>query len=275
MPDEIALWPDGAPGSENWSQQEKEYVFDKPWPHRVTRNVTDPTLTVFLPDPAVATGTGVVICPGGAHHFLSVDHEGYDVAGWLNACGIAAFVLKYRVIETPDADAEFLEARAWIGEPGRLKALLGAHWPLALADGQQAVRVVRRRAAQWGLKDDRIGIMGFSAGGHVSVGVALEGDADSRVDFLAPIYGALWEDVVVPEDAPPLFTALASDDAIAVEPCVALFRAWHGAGRPAEIHIYAQGGHGFGMFGQGLPSDGWIERFYEWLQAQGLVNRSR
>jgi acetyl esterase/lipase len=275
VPDVIPLWPNGAPGSENWSQREKDYVFDEPWTHRVTRNVTDPTLTVFLPEPALATGTGVIVCPGGAHHFLSVDHEGYDVARWLNARGIAAFVLKYRVIETPDDDAAFLEARARIGERGRLRELLREHWPLALADGQQAVRVVRERAAEWGLKDGRVGIMGFSAGGHVSAGAALSDDTASRPDFVAPIYGALWEDVVVPVDAPPLFTALASDDRIAVEPCVALYTAWHSAGRPAEIHIYAQGGHGFGMVKQGLPSDGWIERFGDWLAAQGLVDVPR
>lgn len=271
MLDVIALWPDGAPGSEDWSQEEKDYVVDEPWVHRVTRNVSDPTLSVFLPQPAVATGTGVVVCPGGAHHFLAVDHEGYDVARWLNERGIAAFVLKYRVIETPDDDEGFLEARSRIGEGGRLRALLATHWPLALADGQEAVRVVRLRAAEWGLEGGRIGIMGFSAGGHVAAGVALEGDADSRVDFVAPIYGALWEDVVAPVGAPPLFLALAGDDPIAVGPCLALYGAWHAAGSPAEMHIYAQGGHGFGMVRQGLPSDGWIERFGEWLRAQGLV----
>jgi acetyl esterase/lipase len=270
MPDVIRLWPDGAPGSKDSSQQEQVYWFDELWKHRVTRNVTDPSLTVFLPAPAVATGTGVVICPGGAHHFLAVDHEGYDVAEWLTERGIAAFVLKYRVIETPQDDAEFLQVRSRIGEPGRLRSLLGAHWRLALADGQQAVRTVRGRATEWGLDASRIGIMGFSAGGHVAAGVALEGDGESRVDFVAPIYGALWEDIAVPQDAPPLFLALASDDPIAVGPCLDLYRAWHGAGRPAELHLYARGGHGVGMVRQGLPSDGWIERFYEWLQSQGL-----
>ncbi len=118
----------------------------------------------------------------------------------------------------------------------------------------------------------RIGVLGFSVGGHLAAGVALANQPDSRPDFVAPIYGALWENVVVPADAPPLFTALASDDRIAVAPCLALYSAWHAAGRSAEIHIYAQGGHGFGMVKQGLPSDGWIERFGDWLEAQGLVD---
>lgn len=273
MSDILALWPDGAAGSETWSNPEKDYTFTEPWTHRITRNVVDPTLTVFLPEATVATGTGVIICPGGAHHFLAVDHEGYDVARWLNQRGIAAFVLKYRVIQTPDDDEEFLVARTQIME--RLQNMLHAHWPLALADGQQAVRIVRQHAAEWGLQDDRIGIMGFSAGAHVSAGVALAQDAGSRPDFVAPIYGALWEDVVVPGDAPPFFTAFASNDPIAVKPCLALYAAWQAAGRSAEMHIYAQGSHGFGMVKQGLPVDGWIERFGEWLESEGLVERPR
>ncbi|MDQ3855520.1 MAG: hypothetical protein M3281_03905 [Chloroflexota bacterium] len=135
MADVISLWPDGAPGSEGWGQREQDYVFDDPWPHRVTRNVTDPTLTVFLPEPGVAAGTGVVVCPGGAHHFLAVDHEGHDVAHWLNERRIAAFVLKYRVMETPDDDLEFLEVRSRIMGGGGWRSC-SAHtgrWPLPTA----------------------------------------------------------------------------------------------------------------------------------------------
>jgi acetyl esterase/lipase len=272
MPDVVPLWPDGAPGSAHWTQQEKDYTFTEPWPHRITRNVTNPTLTISLPDPAMATGAGVIVCPGGAHHFLAVDHEGADVARWLNARGIAAFVLKYRVIATPDDDAEFLEARANI--PARMRDLLPAHWPLALADGQRAVRMVRERAAEYGVRPDRVGIMGFSAGGHLAGGVALANEPGSRPDFVAPIYGARLEEIVVPADAPPLFTAVASNDPIAVRSCVTIYSAWQAAGRQAEIHCYAQGGHGFGMVAQGLPSDGWIDRLYEWMGAQGLLARA-
>ena len=272
MQETIALWPGGAPGSEGWRQRQKDYLFTEPRPHRVTRNVTEPSLTVSLPDAARATGAGVIVCPGGGHHFLAVDHEGAEVASWLTARGIAAFVLRYRVIDTPDDDAAFLEQGARLRE--RLAERLPAHWPLALADGQEAVRVVRRRAAEWGLRADRIGMLGFSAGAHLAAGVALAGAEGARLDFVAPIYGALWGAVAVPPDAPPMFTALASDDPIAVEPCMALYAAWRAAGRPAEIHCYAQGGHGFGMFEQGLPSDGWIERFGEWLAAQGLTGRA-
>jgi acetyl esterase/lipase len=204
-------------------------------------------------------------------------HEGAEVAQWLNARGIAAFVLKYRVIETPADDAAFLETRARnegrsrIGDRSSVQERMQAHRPLAIADGLQAMRVVRDHAQEWGLREDRVGMLGFSAGGNLSVGVALANKAESRPAFVAPIYGGLRSELVVPEDAPPLFTALASNDPIALEPCLALYQAWHTAGRPAELHIYAQGGHGFGMFKQGLPSDAWIERLAEWLGAQGLV----
>lgn len=271
MTEVLTLWPDGAPGSAPESNPEKDYLFTEPWPHRITRNVANPTLTVYLPAPAVATGASMIICPGGAHHFLAVDHEGQAVAQWLTERGVAAFVLKYRVIQTPDDDAAFLAARADIAQ--RLRDLLPAHWPLALADGQQAVRMVRQRAAAWGLRPDRIGMMGFSAGGHLTAGVALANEPSSRPDVIAPIYGALWDPIIVPEDAPPLFTALASNDPIAVKPCLALYTAWQAAGRSAEIHCYAQGGHGFGMVRQGLPSDGWIDRLGEWLATQGMLDR--
>jgi acetyl esterase/lipase len=124
-----------------------------------------------------------------------------------------------------------------------------------------------------GLAPDQIGIMGFSAGGRVTAGVALEHDVDSRPNFAAPIYSALWEDLAlaVHADAPPLFIALANDDELAVKPNVALCSAWRAAGHPVELHIYTQGGHGFGMRKRGLPVDHWIDRFGEWLAVQGFL----
>lgn len=267
----VVLWPDGAPGTESWTQQEQEEDAAPPARFRIVRNVTQPTLTVFLPDPAIANGTSVIVCPGGGLQILAVEHEGTEVAQWLNERGIAAFMLKYRVIETP-ARAEDRERQAQ--HPNiidHLMLLRQQHGPIAVADGQQAVRIVRERAAEWGLAPDRIGMLGFSAGGFVCASVALADEPDSRLDFVAPVYGALWQEIVVPSDAPPFFTAVANDDSIAAEPCVRLYSAWRAAGRSAEIHVYAQGGHGFGMRKQGLPADQWIKRFYEWLQAQRLV----
>ena len=266
QPKAIPLWPDGAPGSEDWTQQEQETVLPPPESIKVVHNVTEPTLTAFLPNPSVASGTAIIVCPGGAFHMLAIDHEGLDVAHWLSARGVAAFVLKYRLVPTAMREEDFVKQIQSLPEPNKLKELTRQIEPLAIADGQQAMKVVRQHASQWGIAPDRIGMMGFSAGGRVTVGVALEHDAQSRPHFAAAIYGALWEEIIVPADAPALFIALANDDEIAVEPSVALYRAWRAAGQPVELHIYAQGGHGFGMRKQGLPADHWIDRFGEWLQ---------
>ena len=272
MSEVLALWPNGTTGSENWKNSEKDYEFTEPWPHRITRNVSNPSLTVFLPEPDAATGVGVIVCPGGGHHFLAIDHEGYDVARWLNTHGIAAFVLKYRVIQTSDDDAEFLAARENMAES--LEKNMPAHLPLVLADGQQALRLVREHAAEWGLHPGRIGMMGFSAGAHLTAFVTVSSESELRPDFIAPIYGGLWGwgDAKVPTGMPPLFIALASDDELARGVCVDLYSAWLAAGNTAEMHAYGRGGHGFGMIPQGLPSDTWIERFYEWLGSLGIVD---
>ena len=271
QPKAIPLWPDGAPGSEDWTQQEQESVLPPPDSFKVVHNVTEPTLTAFLPNPSVASGTAIIVCPGGAFHMLAIDHEGLDVARWLSARGVAAFVLKYRLVPTAMRDEDFVKQIQSLPDPNKLKELTGQIEPLAIADGQQAMKVVRQRASKWRIDPNRIGIMGFSAGGRVTIGVVLEHDVESRPNFAASIYGALWEEIIVPADAPALFIALATDDEIAVEPGVALYRAWRAAGQPVELHIYSQGGHGFGMRKQGLPADHWIDRFGEWLQLQRFL----
>jgi acetyl esterase/lipase len=263
----IPIWPGGAPGSEDWTQQEEETVV--PPDVKVVRNVTQPTLTAYLPDRSVANGTAVIVCPGGAFHLLAIDKEGTDVARWLNARGVAAFVLRYRLIRTGDRfPAEVGEN---LRDRDKMAALRAALQPLILADGQQAVRAVRQRAGQWGLAPDRIGMIGFSAGGTVTVSVALEHDADSRPDFAGAIYGAPRQEIHIPADAPPLFILCADDDAMASPASVRLYSDWKAAGHPVELHIYSKGGHGFGMQKQDLPSDTWIERFGDWLGAQGLL----
>jgi acetyl esterase/lipase len=269
-PTVLPLWPDGAPGSENWTQQEEETIL--PPRLKIVRNVTQPTLTAYPPDPAVANGTAMIICPGGAYHFLSIDMEGTDVARWLTARGVAAFVLKYRLIRTGvDIAADLKEN---FGDRHRMAALTAPLLPLVTADGQQAIRLVRERAAEWGIAPDRIGIMGFSAGSGVTVRVAYEHDASSRPDFAAAIYGGGSPDIAVPADAPPLFVLCAADDEMASPASVRLYSDWRAAGHPAALHIYSQGGHGFGMTQQGLPSDTWIDRLGDWLQVQGLLKRS-
>jgi acetyl esterase/lipase len=143
---------------------------------------------------------------------------------------------------------------------------------LAVADGRQAIKVVREHAAEWGVKPGRVGIMGFSAGGMVTTGVATGYDAASRPNFAAPVYGPVYRSVKVPRDAPPLFICCATDDAL-VPPgdSISLYSSWNAAGKSAELHVYAKGNHGFGMSKQGLPCDTWIDRFGDWLGQQGFL----
>lgn len=271
----LAVWPGEPPGSEGWDQQEQESVSPGPDQVPIVRNVVRPTLTIYLPDAAVATGTGVVVCPGGAFHFLAVEHEGSEVARWLTARGVAVFVLRYRVAPTPaDDDAFRRHMRDNAGE--RLRAAMAPVIPLTIADGRQALALARERAAGWGVAPERIGMMGFSAGAMLTCGVALDADPAARPAFAAPIYGAPFDGALaVPPDAPPLFVAVAADDGLMAGPCLRLFTAWREAGRPAELHAYARGGHGFGMRQMGLPSDGWITQFYAWLGAEGLAGAGK
>jgi acetyl esterase/lipase len=230
----------------------------------VVRNVAQPSLTAYLPDPALATGTAVIVCPGGGFHFLSIHMEGIDVARWLNTRGIAAFVLKYRLLRTGD---DFpAEVWATLSDPAKMAERTAPLRPLILADGQQAVRLVRAQASEWGILPNRIGILGFSAGGVVAANVALQHPAGSRPDFAGVIYGGSRDAVSVPADAPPLFVLCAADDPM-VPPHISvhLYEDWRAAGHAAELHVYAQGGHGFGMQVRGLPTDTWIERFADWL----------
>lgn len=267
----IPLWTDGAPGSEGWTQPEEETFVRGREPGdeiRVARNVTQPTLTMYPADPKAANGTALIVCPGGAYHFLAIDLEGCSVARWLNKKGITAFVLRYRLIQTGDDFPEVVSARIEDGEA--MERVMGPLWPLILADGQQAVRQVRKRAAEWNVSPNKIGMIGFSAGGSVTVNVLLEHDDSSRPDFAAAIYSAGFSRAAVPEDAPPLFILCADDDDMASPLSIELYSGWRAAKRPVELHIFSRGGHGFGLKKQELPSDAWIERFYEWLGTEGF-----
>lgn len=273
----IPVWPGVAPGSENWTQKEETTTLPPlAAGGPLVRNVTQPTLTAFLPSAPAANRTAVIVCPGGGFHFLSWDSEGTEVARWLSARGIAAFVLKYRVVDTGPTAEDFRKSLAAmfgsVGKGDTLPESMRKVLPLAIADGQQAMRVVRQHASEWGIAPDRIGIMGFSAGGAVTMGVVIDHDAGSRPNFAAPIYGAgLAEGAAVPAEATPLFILCASDDPIAAAGSVATYSKWKAAAYSVELHMYAKGGHGFGMNKQGLPADHWIERFGDWLEEQGLL----
>ena len=264
----IQVWPHQVPDADLWRDAGPELERPCRGNSRLIRNVSQPTLEVFLPEPSVAVGTGVVVCPGGGFHFLMVDKEGTEVAHWLNARGVAAFMLKYRVYPTPDDDDVFT---AQVSDLRARRPQIDQVRPMAVADGLQALRVVRQQADSFGIRPDRLGILGFSAGGFVAAGAACAYDAESRPSFAAPIY-ALWDPRPLPADAPPLFLAAATDDAmVEVDHSLALYSAWKAARRPVELHLYARGGHGFGMNRQGLPSDTWIDRFWDWLQSEGFL----
>ncbi len=251
-------------------------VFSLPWDpgdQRNLRNVTAPTLTTYLPDPDRRTGTGVVVAPGGGLHFLSIDNEGAWVAERLAERGIAAFVLHYRVTPTPVAEREFgAVLQRVFGEPEYVADVSRVQRAPSLADGGAAMRHVRDNATDWGLDPDRIGMLGFSAGAFVSLVTTLDGTPAERPSFVAPVYPAWWDEIPVPEPAPPVFLAWATDDPLGdtiIGSSLRLYDAWRRAGAPVEAHAYARGGHGFGIRPQGAPSDAWFTAFLGWLTASG------
>lgn len=240
---------------------------------RVVRNVTDPTLEVYLPEKK-ASDAAVIIMPGGGFMMLSYDSEGVMVARWLAAHGVAAFVLKYRLEPTPVDQVAFM---------GRLGAMLQrvphqlgpAGLPpvfpseaQAAEDATAALRLVRKRSAEWGIDPGKVGLLGFSAGGIATTDVAT-GPTQGRPDFIGVIYAGVRSPV--PAAAPPAFFAGAADDPLLPDAAIKGFLAWRAAGRPAELHVYERGGHGFGLIPKGTSSDSWLIEFLWWMRARGLV----
>jgi len=253
----VNLWPGVAPGSEKWTY--KESSVNVPGTGTVLFNVVTPTLTAYLPEKSKAVGTGVIIAPGGAFVALAVDVEGNDVARWLNERGIAAFVLKYRIMEKKGEglpkDMNFDEASKY-----------------GIADGVQAIKLVRQHAAEWRVSPDRVVFLGFSAGAMVTTGTLLQADEALRPNYAAPIYGAPFGVMPkIPAKLPPVFMAWAQDDPLVLPFVTRFYNALLTAGHKPEAHIFMAGGHGFGMRTPGATSDHWIDEFYWWLQAQGLT----
>ena len=255
----LNVWPGIAPGSEEWTQKER-IVEDTPI-GAVIFNVVTPTLTAYLPDRAKATGAGVIIAPGGAFVALTVELEGESVARWLQERGIAAFVLKYRIVEKREE-----------GMPTNMDMdAAGKH---GIADGIQALKVVRQHAKEWGLSPEKIGFLGFSAGAMVTSGALLQENKTERPSFAALIYGAPFGVMpAIPKELPPVFLAWAQDDAMARGFIVKFRDALESAGHKPEVHAFSSGGHGFGLKKQGTSSDRWIEIFHSWLEAQGFAGR--
>jgi len=259
----IQLYPGAAPGSESWLWNETE-TYNSFLKQRIVQNVSHPTLTVFPADPAIqATGTSVIICPGGGFHFLSIDNEGNDLAELFSKKGITCFVLKYR-LQHADSSKN--------GKSEKIERLPVV--PLAIEDGKNAIAYVRKHAGEFNLKADCIGIIGFSAGGTIAVTAASEFNSETRPDFVAAIYPYLPKALQkkAPENAPPLFIVSASDDALNEDnQNVSLYNKWLKAKDSVEMHIYKKGGHGFGVKLQNLSSDSWVDRLSDWMDNLGLL----
>lgn len=242
------------------------------------RNVTIATLTPFLPDPSKATGTAVIVAPGGGFKTLSMENEGYDVARALAAKGVAAFVLKYRLNPTPEAMPAFEKsmtamfssiARAPRPKPDAMMAGLAPQ----IADARAAFALVRKRSAEWHVDPTRIGMVGFSAGAMLTMATTVAG-GDAKPAFIGNIYGPLAA-MTVPAGAPPLFVALAADDPFFGNSGFGLIESWHAAKRPVEFHLFEQGGHGFGMYPKTTTSTGWFDEFTRWMAMHDLLKPAK
>jgi acetyl esterase/lipase len=270
QPDAILLYPDlkADPAvKEVWARFGTDLT---------VRNVSQPTLTPVLPKSGTATGAAVVVAPGGAFMLLSMTHEGWDVAHWLADHGIAAFVLKYRLIQTP---ADQNEANAFMGK--RMAEALKDRTapptivePRATTDALAALDLVRAGAARWHIDPKRVGMIGFSAGAMTTLNATLEGKPDERPAFMGYIYGPMLA-VPVPDNATPMFAAIAMDDPLFPSGGFGIVEAWHKAHRPVELHVYERGGHGFGMGRAGTTTTGVMEQFRLWLDARGLLKTAK
>ncbi len=266
QPNAIGLGTGPLPGStapEAWHSQYGS-VF--------ARNVTVATLTPFLPDPAKATGAAVIVAPGGGFKTLSMENEGWDVARALAAKGVAAFVLKYRLNPTPQDMPAFEQSmRDMFSGAAKPPGQGDPAVELApqIADARAAFALVRSHAKQWHVDPDRIGMVGFSAGAMLTMATTLY-DHDAKPAFIGDIYGPMTP-VNVPADAPPLFVALAADDPIFGHAGFGVIDSWRAAQKPVELHLFEQGGHGFGMYPKETTSTGWFDEFVRWMAMHGWL----
>jgi len=269
----IPLYSGKAPGSENWNWDEKEFTVGD---MKICMDVSKPTLTAYLP--AKPNGTAIIIAPGGAFHALAIDHEGTAVAKWLNEKGVTAFVLKYRLVHDDPAHPENSIGNLMAtGNFKKLDSLNAPIIPLALQDGLTAVKYVREHASAYKIEPNKIGFMGFSAGGTLTMSVVYSATDETHPNFVAPIYP--YEKAIIGSTVPsvktPIFIAAASDDDLGLAThSVHIYLKWLDAKQPAELHMYEKGKHGFGTKKQGLPADSWVDRFGDWLQMQGLIKKT-
>jgi acetyl esterase/lipase len=266
-PAAIPLYPAMKPGkvTERWNR-----IFGD---QRVVRNVSVPTLTPVLPNPALATGAAVVVIPGGGFQFVSMDNEGWPVARWLADRGIAAFILKYRTNEGPDDEKAWMDGLMKVMsapiKPGERPAV---EEPRATDDALAALAMVRARSAEWKVDPARVGVIGFSAGAMTALNAVRAADPRARPAWFGFIYGPMSR-VDVAADAPPMFAALAIDDPLFGSQSFGIVDAWREAKRPVELHVYQRGSHGFGLGARGTTSVGLIEQYRLWLESNGWLKR--
>lgn len=273
-PEVLQVWPGNPPGETKPIAEEK---ITKSKTVKGITNVSKPTLTIFRPAKDKDTGAAVIVCPGGGYHMLAWDLEGEEVAAWLNTIGVTGIILKYRVPRRPGQDLT--------------KPPIGP-----MQDAQRALSLVRSKAKEWHLDSKKIGILGFSAGGHLVAAAATHFDKrayepmdeidkiDCRPDFAVLIYpGYLAEkekdklnpDIHVRKECPPMFFAHANNDPVTPENSVRLYLALKRAGVPAELHIYATGGHGFGLRPSNKPCSTWPKSCEAWMRSQGWLKSEK
>jgi acetyl esterase/lipase len=256
------------PAKEGWFRQ---------WGEPMVHNVSTATLTPFLPEPGKATGAAVLVAPGGGYRWLSINNEGWKVAKALADRGVAAFVLKYRLFPTPDTIPGLTASM------NRTFAAVGAGTPASapppprpqmpdlsnqLQDAEAAYAMIVSRAKEWGVDTSRLGMIGFSAGAGLTMHSTLNSKT-MKLAFIGPIYGGMGP-VNVPKDAPPMFTAIATDDFL-FKGQFGVVKSWYEAGRPVEFHLYQNGGHGFGLGYPGNTANGWFPVFMHWLDVNGFL----
>lgn len=253
-----------------WIGGEKDY-YSEAWDTRVITNVSKPTLTIYKPEAGNDSGVSVIIAPGGGMYAHSIESEGIQVAQWLNSKGITAFVLKYRLVPYNS------EATSAFSDPNE-NVLINAKkiLPLATQDGLSSIAFVRKNAKQLGLDPNKIGFMGFSAGGAVAMNVTYTAQTENQPNFIVPVYA--WMIIVdkqdVPNYKPKMLLICASDDPLELAPMtIELYNDWTSAKITTGLHMYSRGGHGFGMRTKNTASDKWIERFYEWAIDENIISK--
>ncbi|MEY4384280.1 MAG: hypothetical protein RI995_1822 [Bacteroidota bacterium] len=262
----VKLYPGKAPGSEAWDWKEKE--LNAMPGNRMLYNVAEPEIIIYKAPKEKANGAAFIVAPGGAFHILSIDSEGNNVAKWLNERGITAIVIKYRVVKS-NTENPFAELMPLMRDFKKLDEINAPVVEMATRDGIEALKYVKAHATDLNIHPNKIGFMGFSAGGTLTMSVEMSAPQDLKPDFIAPIYlyGPAVIGIAMPEKTTPAFIAVASDDELGFVPhSIALYQKWFAAKHPSELHIYEKGGHGFGTLKKNTSSDNWLNDFENWLK---------